>query len=326
MRGRLIYIFLMILILNKGYGQDPHFSQFFSSPLYLSPSLSGAGNGTRFILNYRNQWPSIQDAYINYAFSVDHYFKEYNSGVGFLALRDEEGGVYGTNAAAVSYTYTIRINNQWSINPGVLFSYNNTFLDWNKLEFGDQIYRDANTSVELMENELNNYFDFNNSLMVYSERIWFGVTASHMMNINSKISLEEGYPPLKVSVFGGTKIYQKSKSVTVSDNSYTLAYIYKNQNSYHQLDFGAYYERDYLRVGLWLRGSRNVLDKISVDAAVFLAGFSFEQFKFNYSYDISTSRLMSLTGGAHEISIMYNILGNNHKKNIRKKMVPCPEF
>lgn len=324
---RIIYGFLLALVTQACLGQDPHFSQFFSSPLYLSPSLSGAANGTRLISNYRNQWPSIENAFTNYAFSIDHFFKNYHSGVGILALREEEGGVYGTNSIGGTYTYNIQIDKNWSINPGILFSYNNNFLDWNKLEFGDQIYRNSNSTIEYMQSESYNYFDFNGSLLVYSEQYWFGFTSAHLMNLNKDIALEEeGYPGLKTSVYGGAKLYHRSSSIMRSDKSYTLAFIYKQQNNLHQLDLGAHYERDYLRVGLWLRGSKNYLDKIGVDATVFLVGFSFENIKFNYSYDVSTSRLMTLSGGAHEISLMYTILNENHRKSNRRKMVPCPEF
>jgi hypothetical protein len=215
-----------------------------------------------------------------------------------MALRNEEGGAYGLNTIAGTYAYNIQINNKWNVNPGLLLSYNNNFIDWNELQFGDQIYRNANSTIETSPDESFNYIDANSSLLLYSEQLWFGFTASHLLNFNQRIALE----------------------------SYTIAFIYKQQDRYHQLDLGAYYERDYLRIGLWLRGSNNYLDKIGLDATVILAGFTYEQFKFNYSYDISTSRLMSLTGGAHEISLMYTISGNNLRKSRKRKMVPCPEF
>jgi hypothetical protein len=44
--------------------QDSHFSQFFSSPLTLNPAFTGKFFGTyRVAGNYRNQWPTINNAF-----------------------------------------------------------------------------------------------------------------------------------------------------------------------------------------------------------------------------------------------------------------------
>ncbi len=44
--------------------QDPNFSQFFASPLTLNPALTGKFDGQlRIAGNYRNQWPTINNAY-----------------------------------------------------------------------------------------------------------------------------------------------------------------------------------------------------------------------------------------------------------------------
>ncbi|MCF8226740.1 MAG: PorP/SprF family type IX secretion system membrane protein [Bacteroidales bacterium] len=322
---RFQYIIFFILIVNKGFAQDPHFSQFFSSPLYLSPSLSGATEGTRFILNYRNQWPSIPDSYSNYAFSVDRYFKNYKSGVGFLVMRDEEGGVYGTNMAALSYAYHVRLNRDWSLNPGLNMSYKNNFLDWNDLNFGDMITRGTNTSLEQIQDPNRNFLDFNFSTIAFSEYLYVGLTVSHLLNFNKKISLTPGYPPTKLAVFGGLQIQPDRRRVVRSDKSYTVAFIYKYQDFYHQLDLGAYYERDFFRIGLFVRGSNNYISLVGIDGAILLAGFTYENFKFNLSYDIATSRLMTRTGGAIEISMLYTI-PSKERSYQRRKMIPCPEF
>jgi hypothetical protein len=52
-------IILTILSLNV-HAQDPHFSQFFSSPLTLNPAFTGKFDGSwRLAANHRDQWPSI---------------------------------------------------------------------------------------------------------------------------------------------------------------------------------------------------------------------------------------------------------------------------
>src|SRR2546430_13248645 len=52
--------------------QDPHFSQFFASPLTLNPAFTGKFDGNlRIAGNYRNQWPSINRAYTTATVSID---------------------------------------------------------------------------------------------------------------------------------------------------------------------------------------------------------------------------------------------------------------
>src|SRR5436853_6938673 len=79
--------------------QDPHFSQFFASPLTLNPALTGKFDGTlRVAGNYRNQWPAFNNVYTTSTLSVD--FSILNKvlpetdtwGVGIIALTDKAGG------------------------------------------------------------------------------------------------------------------------------------------------------------------------------------------------------------------------------------------
>jgi hypothetical protein len=61
------------------------------------------------------------------------------------------------------------------------------------------------------------------------------------------------------------------------------------------------------------------------DAVILLVGYKTRQFNIGYSYDFTTSRLITSTGGAHEVSISYTFSGPKQKKRTNK-MVPCPEF
>lgn len=52
--------------------QDPHFSQFFASPLTLNPAFTGKFSGSwRLAANHRDQWPSIPKAYVTTSASLD---------------------------------------------------------------------------------------------------------------------------------------------------------------------------------------------------------------------------------------------------------------
>ncbi len=89
-------IFIPISIFAKA--QDPHFSQFFASPLTLNPAFTGKFDGTfRVAGNYRNQWPAFNNVYTTYTVSVDfdilrNKLPDYDRwGIGIFALNRPSG-------------------------------------------------------------------------------------------------------------------------------------------------------------------------------------------------------------------------------------------
>jgi len=67
--------------------QDPHFSQFFASPLTLNPAFTGKFDGTvRAAGNYRNQWPAFNDVYTTFTASVDFLVLKVKPAAGYLPV------------------------------------------------------------------------------------------------------------------------------------------------------------------------------------------------------------------------------------------------
>ena len=65
MKKNLLILFLSVAVANTATAQDPNFSQFFASPLTLNPALTGKFDGVyRIAGNYRNQWPTISNAFV----------------------------------------------------------------------------------------------------------------------------------------------------------------------------------------------------------------------------------------------------------------------
>jgi hypothetical protein len=78
--------------------------------------------------------------------------------------------------------------------------------------------------------------------------------------------------------------------------------------------------------GLWYRGIPFMTSQAG-DAVIGLVGIKTKQLHIGYSYDFTISNLMASTGGAHEISLVYEFnsfsLGGGRKKI---RAIPCPEF
>src|SRR6187431_730294 len=94
--------------------QDPHFSQFYASPLTLNPALTGRFDGTfRLAANYRNQWPTIYNAFTTATASLDfpilaNTIPEFDTwGVGIIGLSDQSGNkILRNNYVGISTAYS----------------------------------------------------------------------------------------------------------------------------------------------------------------------------------------------------------------------------
>src|SRR5919202_543483 len=108
---------LFLLLLSIGacctWAQDPNFSQFFASPLTANPAFTGKFDGLyRVAGNYRNQWPTINNAFTTATLSFDadilkDRIPEFDQfGVGIMAFSDKSGnGILQNNYAAISTAY-----------------------------------------------------------------------------------------------------------------------------------------------------------------------------------------------------------------------------
>jgi len=129
--------------------QDPNFSQFFASPLTLNPALTGKFDGVyRVAGNYRNQWPTINNAFTTYTASFDagilkSRIPEYDQfGIGVLGFADDAGnGVLKNNALGLSLAYHKALDENGFHQLGVGFqgAYVGKRLDVTKVTFEDQL-------------------------------------------------------------------------------------------------------------------------------------------------------------------------------------------
>ena len=319
----------------NSYAQDPQFSQFYAATTYLCPSFAGSTDGSRAILNYRNQWPSIPGAFVTTALSLDHYFPKVKSGVGLIFMKDKagSGNLRNTNFG-VQYSYNLSINRSWSVRPALQVMYSQRSIDFNKLIFGDQLSFNGTSSSSILEAptaEKIGYIDFSTSALVFSDKFWCGIALDHLLEPNQSLTGSSSVVPLKTSLFGGTKLFLKKSAGLYEEEYINLTFIYKHQEKFDQLDIGGYWFKKPLLLGLWYRGIPLVKsykpEYINHDAFSLMAGLKYKQFVFGYSYDFTISRLRSSTGGAHEFSIIYEFNQDQHLVKKRKKIVvACPKI
>lgn len=311
--------------------QDPQYSQFYANPMYLNPAFTGNTEGNRMVMNFRNQWPGVLGAFISYSGSYDANLRDLNSGVGlrFSYDRARAGGLRYMETTG-SYSYTIRINRTLAIRPAMSLGYVIRDIDWSRLRFGDQLITGAGTSYSTGRiDDRVTYMDVSSGALIYGKQFWAGYSAMHVNEPNNSLIGVENQLPMRHSVHAGYNFVLKRNRKKEMLSSITVAANYKAQRHWDQFDFGAYFLYRPLVVGVWYRGLPGLKDNESTalnhDAFVFLAGIDMNGWKFAYSYDMTVSRLWLNTGGAHEISLIYEWYKPKRRKR-KFVMAPCPEF
>ena len=326
---RIIYLVgLSFIILTDSFGQDPTFSQFYANALYLSPSFAGATNEYRLAVNYRDQWPAVPGVFNTYSISFDKAMPNFNSGIGVLATYDVAGsGNLSTTNIGLLYSYDFNINKEWHIRPGVEFKFYYLGLDIGKLVFNSQI-TGSGTSPSVTPPPFDNVadIDFATSALVYNSRTWAGFTLDHLLTPKMSFYGNDATLPAKFNFYGGTQILKQTRLRQKTQEILSVAVNFQKQGKFYQSDLGLYFYKDPIIFGIWYRGIPLVTSQVG-DAIIGLIGIKTKQLHIGYSYDFTISNLIGSTGGAHEISLVYefnNLSLGQLKKRIRA--IPCPEF
>lgn len=145
---------LILVLLAAGvsmtHAQDPVFSQFFSSPLSVNPSLAGNGSADwRIIANRRSQWiANGVEPFNTTSLSFDgKLFRQKNKetnyiGGGLLFMQDYGmSGAYKNNSfhGIVSSHVSMDENDYHGLSLGLAATYTNMIIDYTQLSFSEQL-------------------------------------------------------------------------------------------------------------------------------------------------------------------------------------------
>ncbi|GAB5538732.1 MAG: type IX secretion system membrane protein PorP/SprF [Salibacteraceae bacterium] len=329
-------VFIWLLMIGCGaIAQDPQFSQFYSAPIYLNPGFAGNTTQARGVMNYRNQWPAMPGQFVSYAASFDYNVDEINSGFALAFQQDRAGSAaLRYSNIALHYSYTVRVNRKLAVKPGVYFSYSFRDINTQELVFGDQIIYDnpISTSQGTFSAEPVRYPDLGFGYIAYMRNWWAGMAFHHVNRPNQSLLDDESRLPMRFGMHGGYNYVIKQNVKKKQISSVTGVIHYKAQGKWDQLDIGAYYRFKILTAGIYYRGlpllKNNTYAQPNHDAITALLGFQYKDVSFAYSYDLTISKLITNSGGAHEISLIWEIASKRKKRKRRRSrfLIPCAKF
>jgi type IX secretion system PorP/SprF family membrane protein len=310
MLNRLLILFGIAFFLNKtGNAQDAEFSQFYANPLYLNPALTGAEICPRLVINYRNQWPGLDNNFVNYTASYDQYIDKLHGGAGILMNVDNIGeGLLRSSQVSLIYAYTLHAAEFLYFNMALQATFCQKYLNWELLQFEDQIDLQHGFTIQSGETPPDyttlTFPDFDAGVVFgWKDVLHGGMAFHHLTEPNMAFYVNnEDKLPLKLTGHLGANIYFRRGGETGFEPVFYVApnILYQQQGNFHQLNAGIYVIRLPLVIGTWFRHNFE-----NADAFIVLVGINYKNLKIGYSYDITLSKLKSLTGGAHEISVAW---------------------
>ena len=333
-------VFLILLISTSSelvYSQDPHFSQYFSSPLTLNPAYTGKFDGAfRLSANQKNQWPSINNAFttstVAYDFSIfNNRIGYYDTwGVGILAVNDKTGNNFIKNnfySISTAYSKALDEAGRNQLTLGFQGTVAQKKLDISGADFEDELSSDGftgSTSEFFGANPLTlNYFDLNVGILYAmstndENSIYVGGSFYHVNKPND--SFQGGTLSLnpRTTIHGGTYLPMGLYS------SFNASFIYQNQANASEFLGGAalshnlnqnYDSPTELYAGAWYRIGDAIIPYLALETKGIRVGFT-------YDINISSLRPASMSRGGAEISIMYTA----KFRDPFKKRINCPKY
>ena len=326
-------IVICLLWLSQGYSvqaQDPHFSQFFASPLILNPALTGNMDADwRIITNYRQQYigPSAPFNTFTASFDIKTNRNKITTpnywGLGFMAMRDETlNGAFSSTYASADGSFHLALDEDehHHLALGAAFIYGSRRLDFSQLTFEQQFTSEGfNTSLPTGEQALSSLKPYLSvaagALYRFSTEIInleFGASAFHL-NTPQQSFLGDVNQQLPVRY-----VITNSFDVIIGDravlNTNTVFQQQAGQNYFSTGGALGYFldaERDNrIGAGLWYRSGEAFYPYLSLEL---------QNLKFGFSYDIVSNSLKNaaVPPKSWEVSIVF-------KKKADSGNLSCP--
>lgn len=308
--------------------QDPHFSQYFSSPLTLNPANTGNFDGTsRIASNFRNQWQGIGDPFQTGTISYDAEIFPEKVGegnklaAGVMGLYDKAlGGKFRSNYISGSLAYHLWLDEDRSkrLSVGFQSTFANKRVDPVAISFANQFSSfgfDLNMpSNEIITNNNINYFDWNTGLM-YNQSgengsFYIGTSVYHLTTPSETfLNNEVNNIPMRLTAHAGITRFIGQNGVLMGSS------IFMQQGVSKELTLGMAYghylnsliNNVALYMGGWYRNKESVIPYF---------GLLYNNMQIGLSYDVVTSglNLAKTQNRSFEVSVIYSFKNNSDYK------------
>ncbi len=332
---KIVSLLLIILIsaIQETHAQDPHFSQYFTSPVTINPALVGKGvDNMRLSGIFRSQWwgsSNVQPFYTS-AVSFEKRLLAAKTGTNQLGMSlsilsdASNSGLLKNNyfSFGMAYHKSLNVDGSELLSGGLNATYANMMIDVSKLEFQSQFGSNgfqstpSNDAVSLSGHH---YVDVNAGLQysITGKRIGYnlGLAVFHAGSPSLGAYNNENFKlKPRYSIQGGAQFYLDNKSeihfsiiteLQGIDNFYSAGLLYKINTHNQTISF--------VNIGCWNRFGDALYPYIALEGKTWLAGIT---------YDIITSQARTAQNQiqSSELSFVWKF-GNANNKTVSRSIV-----
>lgn len=338
------YAILFILFLSSVVvkSQDFMYTNYLMSPIYLNPALTGVFNGsTRLIINYRDQYPGIKNAYKYAGFSYDQNVDIINGAYAISYDNSREGaGSYSKNSIGLTYAFhgirfkpkpTNRNRHELQLSLALKGNYVLRSIDYDNLIFYDQIDIEngvtpgLTTEASYPINNNKSFADFSAGLSFIYRNLIGGFAVHHLSKPNESLISSESLLNRKFNLHLSHyyKLGNKRNTGKMMTSSINIHY----QDEIPVLLLGYQFKYYNFTIGQWFRtatyidGGNTIMWTFVIDDMQAQKGENGFSFGFSYDYNISGIETRNTYG-----SLEFNLLYQVRKMQSKRKKVHCPTF
>jgi type IX secretion system PorP/SprF family membrane protein len=325
------FVILSVLVFRDLKAQDPVFSQFYNSPIFLNPALIGEEENLFMNFAHRSQWGSLEYPYTTSQVSlVMPYFRDKHikpeghvGGIGVTFYGDEagQGSNLKTYGGSASFAYNLHLSNKTEnkITFALQMGFIHKNVDKNKLEWGEQYNPFIGFDNSIIPAELDliqnrTFLDittgafwryFANTDQKTIQSVYAGFVAAHLNHPDeSVLDGDLNRLPVLYKLHGGM-IFALSENANISAN-----FLSQLQDMVNQTNIGSFLSYKLpvdtrgqmsnlvVRAGAWYRVQDAMIANID-----FLTNNL--QFGFSYDWNVTSLRYNNRGTGSFEISMGY---------------------
>ena len=316
-----VVLLFMVVAIPCIKAQDPHFSQYFSSPLTLSPAMTGYFHGDgRLSTNFRQQWWAVGAPFTTNTFSYDAKLMQtklnkndvFAAGIMGLYDQSQSGSFKSLNiAGSLAYHKALDAEGENNLGIGFQFTYANRNIDYSNLDFATQFtgsgFDTRLPSYESFGKQSSSYLDINTGLLYTYQtektEFYLGGSIYHVGRPNTSFLKNENFKlPMRFSIHAGARL-----TVDENEDELFLGGNYMQQANATEKIIGIAYglnlkDDTKLYAGTWYRFD---------DAFIPYVGADFGKFQLGFSYDVINSSLKSFSAKNGSFELSLNLLITN---------------
>lgn len=304
---------LLVFAAGISQAQDYIYSQFYNSPIYLNPALTGQFKGAfRMNMIYRNQWSGMEGDLSYLSASADYRFKEINGGVGLIVNSSNEGTAYmKKNNIAGVYSYNVGSDN-FMASFGLQAGITNSSIDFSKLVFSDQLNSryglDGSSMAEMPVVNSKYYFDAGAGVNFVLGSTMIGASMLHLNKPNESFSGTSLPTPIRTAVHASYRYALDRYDPYDEAGSFLIpSVVYYRQAQASSVSAGVQFKRGAVNAGLWYRSTGKGANEslvLSLIFDIFTNPFKNQKVRLGVSHDASTGKVnYGNTSGSSEISV-----------------------